>query len=185
MVPPSRRMPVTSFGVRMRDRVGSSSPSKLSSRPTTSMPALKADLTTARMTALRPGASPPPVSTPIRLMEGTFLRTIFEKGDSSLSPVSLIQLTGYRPVGRLAQLGERSVRNAEVGSSILLPSTIRLGFEIYDFQALLMASHPSNVLSEQGAGPAGPLRIEGQPPPTKQPDQRSISRTSMGSMKSL
>jgi hypothetical protein len=25
--------------------------------------------------------------------------------------------------GRLAQLGERSVRNAEVGSSILLPST--------------------------------------------------------------
>ena len=71
MVPPRRRMPVTSLGVRMRDRDGSSRPSKLSSRPTTSIPALKADLTTARMTALRPGASPPPVSTPIRLIEGT------------------------------------------------------------------------------------------------------------------
>src|SRR6185436_14326926 len=32
---------------------------------------------------------------------------------------------------------------------------------------------------------AGPSRIEGLPPPAKQPDQRSLSRTSMGSMKSL
>src|SRR6267378_6842051 len=40
MVPPSRRMPVTSRGVSTRDRSGSMSPSKLSSRPTTSMPLL-------------------------------------------------------------------------------------------------------------------------------------------------
>src|SRR5258708_35552973 len=63
-------MPVTSRGVRTRERFGSIRPSKLSSRPTTSIPELDADLTTARMTALRPGASPPPVSTPIRVIDG-------------------------------------------------------------------------------------------------------------------
>src|SRR5688500_13851294 len=40
----------------------------------------------------------------------------------------LILLSSCTGHGRLAQLGERSVRNAEVGSSILLPSTIRLAF---------------------------------------------------------
>ena len=35
------------------------------------MPALQADLTTARITAFSPGASPPPVRTPMRLMSGT------------------------------------------------------------------------------------------------------------------
>ena len=69
MVPPSRRMPVTSLGVSCRVRDGSRSPSKLSSSPITSTPALTAALTTARMTAFRPGASPPPVKTPIRATE--------------------------------------------------------------------------------------------------------------------
>jgi len=41
-------------------------PSKLSWRPTHSMSALVAARTTARITAFRPGASPPPVSTPMR-----------------------------------------------------------------------------------------------------------------------
>src|SRR5829696_7513307 len=66
MVPPMRRMPVTSLGVNLRQRSGSISPSKLSSRPITSHLQLDADLTTARITALSPGASPPPVMIPIR-----------------------------------------------------------------------------------------------------------------------
>ena len=52
--------------VSTRDRLGSMSPSKLSSRPTTSMPLLTPALTTARITAFRPGASPPPVRIPMR-----------------------------------------------------------------------------------------------------------------------
>src|SRR6188508_1737393 len=40
----------------------------------TSIPLLHADLTTARMTALRPGASPPPVSTPILRIVGMSAR---------------------------------------------------------------------------------------------------------------
>src|SRR5258708_7167759 len=66
MVPPTRRMPVTSLGTTRRDRLASIKPSKLSSRPMTSQLQLAAALTTAPMTALRPGASPPPVSTPMR-----------------------------------------------------------------------------------------------------------------------
>ena len=66
MVPPRRRMPVTSLADSTRDRFGSIRPSKLSSRPTTSMPLLTPALTTARITAFRPGASPPPVRIPIR-----------------------------------------------------------------------------------------------------------------------
>src|SRR6188508_1031897 len=45
-------------------------PSKLSSRPMTSTPALYADFTTARITAFSPGASPPPVRTPIFFIFG-------------------------------------------------------------------------------------------------------------------
>src|SRR5690554_6221362 len=67
-VPPTRRRPLTSRGGRTRCRLGSMRPLKLSSRPRQLIPWLWADLTTARMTALRPGASPPPVRTPIRRM---------------------------------------------------------------------------------------------------------------------
>src|SRR5665213_3091565 len=67
IVPPLRRMPVTSRGVRTRDRSVSIRPSKLSSSPTHSMPLFDDALTTARMTALSPGASPPPVRTPNRV----------------------------------------------------------------------------------------------------------------------
>ena len=52
-------------GPNGRVREGSSRPSKLSSSPRTSMSELWAAFTTARMTALSPGASPPPVRTPI------------------------------------------------------------------------------------------------------------------------
>src|SRR5262245_25572901 len=107
-------MPVTSRGVSRRERSGSMRPSKLSSRPRHSMPALDDVLTTARMTAFSPGASPPPVRTPIRV--------------TAAMPAECIRSRGTIPVsstrrGRLAQLGERRVRNAEVGSSSLLPST--------------------------------------------------------------
>ena len=44
--------------------------------------------------------------------------------------------------GRLAQLGERGVRNAEARSSILLPST------------KFPPSHSASRLQAQGAGPA-------------------------------
>src|SRR5260221_3001332 len=90
MVPPTRRIPVTSLGTRRRDRLASIRPSKLSSRPMTSQLRLAADLTTARMTALRPGASPPPVSHPIRR------RCDFSGADISfLSEV--VRHCGYRP----------------------------------------------------------------------------------------
>src|SRR5436190_18456896 len=110
--------------------------------------ALLAVLTTARMTALRPGASPPPVRTPIFLMVGMRARR-----RSLWSPASAGRSEHVQPAlpsiarhvklalraraggyvcrstgtihrqGPLAQLGERRVRNAEVRSSILLRST--------------------------------------------------------------
>src|SRR4051812_6461571 len=91
------------------------------------MPALHADLTTARMTALRPGASPPPVRIPIRRM--SVMRSTIANGCDSEAVVHCdVQKWRVRlkvhSRGRLAQLGERGVRNAEVGSSSLLPSTI-------------------------------------------------------------
>ncbi len=67
-----RRMPVTSRGVSFRHRFGSIRPSKLSSRPMTSQWKWVADLTTARMTAFSPGASPPPVRMPILLRGAPF-----------------------------------------------------------------------------------------------------------------
>jgi hypothetical protein len=39
----------------------------------TSQPQFAAALTTARITAFKPGPSPPPVSTPIRWMEGRLI----------------------------------------------------------------------------------------------------------------
>src|SRR5207344_93632 len=93
------------------------------------IPLLHADLTTARMTALRPGASPPPVSTPIRLMDDThptiangFRATLPQRKTACYTRSSRVG-SGSPQSGRLAQLGERRVRNAEVGSSSLLPST--------------------------------------------------------------
>src|SRR6187401_2639140 len=178
MVPPRRRMPVTSLAESTRDRFGSISPSKLSSRPTTSMPSLTPALTTARITAFRPGASPPPVRIPIRFSfcmqsgysggpsaglylrgpvagnaacrragHGQGCRRVYNAPDP-LPPregawycwrsccrapawqtdCRRAELRFGRDLhqalnGRLAQLGERRVRNAEVGSSSLLPST--------------------------------------------------------------
>ncbi len=129
-------MPVTSLAVSTRERLGSMSPSKLSSSPTTSMPWFTEDLTTARMTALRPGASPPPVSTPMRRMSAMWCRLEDANGGRESLEASIasaprvarardacydgVSLTAY---GRLAQLGERRVRNAEVTSSSLVPST--------------------------------------------------------------
>src|SRR5437773_4542704 len=71
-------MPVTSRGVSSRERSASSNPSKLSSMPRQVIPALNADLTTARMTALRPGASPPLVRMPMRLTD--VMRSTIAKG---------------------------------------------------------------------------------------------------------
>ena len=166
MVPPRRRMPVTSLAESTRDRFGSISPSKLSSRPTTSMPSLTPALTTARITAFSPGASPPPVRIPIRFsfcmqfgysggpaagsvlqgptpemarrragrasgMSKSIQRDLNRCRDANArgilgGPVverepATVAASG--PYGRLAQLGERRVRNAEVASSILAPST--------------------------------------------------------------
>ena len=133
------------------------------------MPALQAVLTTARMTALRPGASPPPVRTPMRctgmrvqvsdshyksclrvgfvnLRDTTcrvrVTRLHFRRDRWRLATISTACYIDEVRVGaaldrraggtvevecalrgRLAQLGERRVRNAEVRSSILLPST--------------------------------------------------------------
>src|SRR5688572_9943450 len=67
IVPPLGRMPMTEYDVR-----GSTSPSMRPSQPLrmprTSIPRPWARRTTARITALRPGQSPPPVRTPTFFM---------------------------------------------------------------------------------------------------------------------
>ena len=105
------------------------------------------------MTAFRPGASPPPVRTPMRRTpEGgpSVLPRRVAPGSTGMVRVDLpsearsqakdgrLTCSHHRParergnrravwrsiVGRVAQLGERCVRNAEVASSILAASTI-------------------------------------------------------------
>src|SRR4030088_404508 len=67
MVPPRGRMPLTSFSVSSNDFSGQIRPSKPSGMPITFHPYLRmAALVAARMTALRPGASPPPVAIPMQ-----------------------------------------------------------------------------------------------------------------------
>src|SRR5215469_8677543 len=66
MVPPSGRMPRTSAGTRS-SRSPCSAPAQPFLIPLTWWPSWKARLATPRMAAFRPGASPPPVRTPIRI----------------------------------------------------------------------------------------------------------------------
>src|ERR1700690_1490536 len=75
MVPPRGRIPLTSLRVRGRDFSGQIRPSKPSGMPMTCQRYLRmADLTAARMTEFRPGASPPPVQMPIRRMSDIVVR---------------------------------------------------------------------------------------------------------------
>ena len=68
MVPPRGNMPLTLFGVSLTVWVWPRMPSKLSSMPIQLIPnSPTAVLTTARIAALSPGASPPPVKIPICL----------------------------------------------------------------------------------------------------------------------
>src|SRR6266513_1678849 len=66
MVPPSGRMPRTEAGVRSSMSPPPSTPAQPFLIPVTWNPCWKARRATPRMAALSPGASPPPVSTPIR-----------------------------------------------------------------------------------------------------------------------
>ena len=67
MVPPRSSRPLTDELSSVRVRGRPIRPSKPSSMPSTDQPwSTSADLTTARMTAFSPGASPPLVSTPMR-----------------------------------------------------------------------------------------------------------------------
>src|ERR1700730_12603433 len=69
MVPPRGRMPLTSLSVSSKAFSGQMRPSKPSGMPITFHPYLMiAALVAARITALRPGASPPPVPMPIQRM---------------------------------------------------------------------------------------------------------------------
>src|SRR5271166_5373246 len=64
-------MPETSLSVSSKDFSGQMRPSKPSGMPMTFHLYLRmAALVAARMTALRPGASPPPVAIPIQRMSG-------------------------------------------------------------------------------------------------------------------
>ena len=69
-------------------------------------------------------------------MRGTIhlARAIGQAGFTVLKSRFALGVIGADRVGRLAQLGERCVRNAEVRSSILLPST-NLRSPVYDFAA--------------------------------------------------
>src|SRR5437763_1120333 len=66
MVPPSGRMPRTEAGVRSSMSPPPSTPAQPFLIPVTWNPCWKARRATPRMAALSPGASPPPVRTPIR-----------------------------------------------------------------------------------------------------------------------
>src|SRR2546425_2294455 len=66
MVPPSGRMPRTEAGVRSSMSPAPSTPAQPFLIPVTWNPCWKARRATPRTAALRPGASPPPVRTPIR-----------------------------------------------------------------------------------------------------------------------
>src|ERR1700716_3895809 len=66
MVPPSGRMPRTEAGVRSSRSPAPSNPAQPFLMPLTWNPCWKARRATPRMAALRPGASPPPVRTPMR-----------------------------------------------------------------------------------------------------------------------
>src|ERR1700677_42532 len=69
MVPPRGRMPETFSSVSSKAFSGQMRPSKPSGMPMTFQPWLRmAAFVAARMTALRPGASPPPVAMPMHLM---------------------------------------------------------------------------------------------------------------------
>src|SRR3989338_967623 len=69
IVPPMGRIPRTFHSVKFRVLFGKTSPSKPSSMPITSqLYFTNADFTTLRITAFRPGQSPPPVNTPIFFM---------------------------------------------------------------------------------------------------------------------
>src|SRR5215471_2792342 len=63
IVPPRGRIPETCEGPRS-SKIGSTSPRQPSRTATTSQPSASARRTTARMTALSPGQSPPPVRIP-------------------------------------------------------------------------------------------------------------------------
>src|SRR5947208_8166016 len=66
MVPPSGRMPRTDAGVRSSMSPPPNTPAQPFLIPVTWNPCWKARRATPRMAALSPGASPPPVRTPIR-----------------------------------------------------------------------------------------------------------------------
>src|SRR6266480_1968268 len=66
MVPPSGRMPRTEAGVRSSMSPPPSTPAQPFLMPVTWNPCWKARRATPRIAALSPGASPPPVRTPIR-----------------------------------------------------------------------------------------------------------------------
>src|SRR5438445_12241523 len=66
MVPPSPRIPATWRGVSGLGACSPRRPAQPSVIPRTSCPSALARRTTARIAALSPGASPPPVSTPMR-----------------------------------------------------------------------------------------------------------------------
>src|SRR5437899_1191999 len=66
IVPPSARIRAASRGRSGRGAASPRRPAQPSAMPKTSCPRELARSTTARMAAFRPGASPPPVRTPIR-----------------------------------------------------------------------------------------------------------------------
>src|SRR6059058_5393945 len=90
IVPPRGRMPLTSLSVSSYDFSGQIRPSKPSGMPITFHLYLrKAALTAARMTALRPGASPPPVQMPMRRME-----VIGREGYGLIASLALAKICG-------------------------------------------------------------------------------------------
>src|SRR3954453_15840082 len=106
IVPPRGRIPETSRSERSRN-VPSTRPRQPSTMPTQSQPSASELRTTARMTAFKPGQSPPPVSMP----------TVFATG--KVLPGS------YRGVGTVVlmekpQLGELLVQHSVITADELV-----------------------------------------------------------------
>src|SRR5437588_9933234 len=110
MVPPRWRMPLVASRVSRSCWGGSSKPRQPSRMPITSRPCCSPRRTTARITALRPGQSPPPVSTAIFISSNLQLS---RRVDESTSPPVLVRF--------ILQLADLSTRQP-VDSRMKLPA---------------------------------------------------------------
>src|SRR2546427_334322 len=164
IVPPSARIRAASRGRSGRGAASPRRPAQPSAMPKTSCPRELARSTTARMAAFRPGASPPPVRTPIRTVTrevpagcALALGLAFLPLDG---PVELLgrdrfrrriglELAAYVEAGRAAILAEHDVEEHRVRG--VAPGEVERLFRrgrLRDGPALRGQSDPDHIADE-------------------------------------